>query len=82
MCNLAWEIAQANEIEIEALLDAVLRRYAILFPDWEVCTVSLQKSADRNEQLDRMIAMLQKMKTSFKRKGVSHMTHCGVLLRR
>ena len=57
-------IAQADEIEIEKLLKAVLRRYAVLYPDWEISTISLQKSSDRNEQLDRMIAMLQRMKTA------------------
>ena len=63
MFDLVKEIAQADEIEVEALLKAVLQRYAVLFPDWEVSTISLQKSSDRNEQLDQMIAVLQKMKT-------------------
>lgn len=48
--------------EIEKLLDVVLRRYEELFPDWEISTVSVCKSYDRNEQLDRMIAVLQGMK--------------------
>ena len=64
MVDLAEEIAHADEQEIEQLLKAVLQRYAVLFPDYEVSTVSLQKSSDRNEQLDRMIASLQKMKTT------------------
>ena len=63
MVDLVEEIAQANEIEVGKLLEAVLKRYAVLFPDWEISTVSLEKSSDRNEQLDRMIALLQKMKT-------------------
>ena len=57
-------IARADEIQIEKLLNAVLQRYAVLYPDWEISTISLQKSSDRNEQLDRMIAMLQRMKTA------------------
>ncbi len=61
MFDLVEEIAQADEVE--KLLEAVLRRYAQLFPDWEVSTISLEKSSDRNEQLDRIIEMLQKMKT-------------------
>jgi len=56
------EIAQVDDIEIEKLLKAVLQRYSVLFPDWEISTISIQKSADRNEQLDRMITMLQNMK--------------------
>ena len=63
MHDLVEGIAQANEEEIDTLLKAVLRRYAQLFPDWEVSTISLEKSSDRNEQLDRIIEMLQNMKT-------------------
>lgn len=63
MPDLVKEIAKADRAEIEKLLTAVLQRYAVLFPDWEVSTISLQKSVDRNEQIDRVIAMLQKMKT-------------------
>ena len=61
--DLVEEIAQADGVEIEKLLKAVLQRYAVLFPDWEVNTISLQKSSDRKEQIDRIIAMLQNMKT-------------------
>ena len=63
MFELIEKIEQADEEEIAILLKAVLERYAELFPDWEVSTVSVQKSFDRNAQLDRMIAVLQKMKT-------------------
>lgn len=64
MFDLAGEIAKADEVEVEELLKAVLRRYAELFPGWELSTISLQKSADPNEQIDRVIEVLQKMKTS------------------
>ena len=64
MVDLAEEIAHADEQEIEQLLKVVLQRYTVLFPDYEVSTVSLPKSSDRNEQLDCMIASLQKMKTT------------------
>ena len=63
MFELTEQITYADEQEIEQLLKAVLQRYAVLFPDYEISTVSLQKSSDRNEQLDRIIAALQKMKT-------------------
>ncbi|MBE6944335.1 MAG: hypothetical protein E7453_08840 [Ruminococcaceae bacterium] len=62
MFELTEKIAQASASEIEELLNAVLQRYSVLFPDWEISTISIQKSADRNEQLDRMITMLQNMK--------------------
>ena len=58
------EIEQADEITIEKLLTAVLQRYAVLFPDWEINTLSLQKSSDKNQQLDRIISTLHAMKTS------------------
>ena len=64
LLHIADKIAQADTLEIEMLLNAVLMRYAQLFPDWEICTISLQQDCDRNEQLDRIIDMLQKMKTS------------------
>ena len=64
MLDLAEEIAQADGAKIDKLLKAVLQRYAELFPDWELSTISLQKSSDRNEQLDRIIGVFEKMKTS------------------
>ena len=44
MVDLAEEIAHADEQVIEQLLKAVLQRYTVLFPDYEVSTVSLQKA--------------------------------------
>lgn len=64
MFDLVEEIARADGAAIDKLLKAVLQRYAVLYPDWEISTISLQKSSDRNEQLDRMIAILQRMKTA------------------
>ena len=61
--DLVEEIAAADAAEIEKLLKAVLQRYAVLFPDWEVSTISLQRSPDRNYQLDQIIAMLQQLKS-------------------
>ncbi len=63
MHDLMAAIKKVNEYEIEEVLQAVLNRYGELFPDWEVSAISLQKSKDRNEQLDRNIALLQKLKT-------------------
>ena len=55
-------IEQANAGDIEKLLDAVLRRYAVLYPDWDLNVFSVQKSVDENEQLDAMIGMLEHFK--------------------
>ena len=63
MTDLCERIAQANDVEIEQLLKAVLHRYSELFPDWDVRTISLHRSSDHNEQLDNFITMLEKMKT-------------------
>lgn len=38
--DLVEEIAQADATDIEKLLKAVLQRYAVLFPNWEVSTIS------------------------------------------
>ena len=63
MFELIKEIKNANSKEIISILNAALSRYSVLFPDWEISTISVFKSEDRNEQLDRMITLLEKMKT-------------------
>ena len=62
MDNVLDTIAQADGKYIETLLYAVLRRYAELFPEWEVRTISLERYKDPFVQLDRIIAMLEKLK--------------------
>ena len=62
MYNLTEKIAQVDGMEIEKIFHAVRKRYAELFPGWEVTMISIEKNADRNDQLDGMIAMLQNMK--------------------
>lgn len=63
MVDLVKEIAKVDDMEISNVLEAARKRYNELFPGCEVCTVSIEKSSDQNEQLDRMIAILQNMKT-------------------
>ena len=63
MDDLLEQIALVKENEIGDVLSAVLRRYGVLFPEWEISTVSVNKSEDRSEQIDRIIEMLEKMKT-------------------
>ncbi len=55
-------IKNAKPEELEDILKAVLARYGQVYPDWEVTVISLEKAEDRTEQLDRIIAMLEKMK--------------------
>lgn len=60
--DLAKEVEQANDVEIERLLKAVLHRHAVLFPDFELAVLCLKKKSDINEQLDEIITLLQKLK--------------------
>ena len=55
-------IKQAKPEELNDILLAVLDRYREVYPDWELTTISLEKAVDKNEQLDRMIALIEKMK--------------------
>ena len=64
MYDLLTAISKADDYVIGEILKAVLDRYAVLFPSWEVHAISLDKTEDRNEQLDRMIQVLENMKTS------------------
>ena len=64
MFDLEDEIARADSTQIENLLKAILDRYAVLFPDWEISAVPLPKSPQRDVQIDRMIAVLQGMKSA------------------
>ncbi len=64
MEDIFQKISQADEIEIEDILKAVLQRCTDLFPDRDVSIISLEKCTDTNEQLDRIIEMLQGWKTT------------------
>ena len=56
------QIAQVDDDHIQDVVRTAIKRYAELFPDWEIGTFSLQKSEDKNEQIDRMIAMLNHLR--------------------
>ena len=56
------QIKQTKPEELNDILLAVMERYREIFPDWELITISLEKAVDKNEQLDRIISMLDKMK--------------------
>lgn len=55
-------IKNAKPEEMNDILLAVRERYQELFPDWEVIIISLEKAVDKNEQLDRMIALMERLK--------------------
>ena len=64
MEQLLQEIRQTDADALEPLLNAVLARYSELFPEWEICTVSVHKESDRVAQLDSMISILEKLKAA------------------
>lgn len=54
-------INETGKEEIADVLDSVLFRYKQLFPDWEISVVSIDKTGDKNEQLNNMIHLIQNM---------------------
>jgi hypothetical protein len=57
-------INSLNETNINEVVEAVLSKYKALFPDWEIATFAVFMKEDRNVQLDNMIQLLEKLKTS------------------
>ena len=62
MQNLIAKIEQVDADHFAPVLSAVCKRYAALFPDWEVNVITIRKNDDRNAQIDSIIQMLQNMK--------------------
>lgn len=60
--DLLERIKTAKSEEINDLVTAVLARYRELFPDWDISIVSIEKNGDRNEQLDSIITLIEKLK--------------------
>ena len=63
MEEILRKIAQADGEAVDTLLTAVLARYGELYPDWEVCTMSVRKDEDKAKQIDAIIRRLEYMKT-------------------
>ena len=62
MEDLLAKITDINEYDIDRVLTAVLAQYHLLYPDWEINILSVPKYGDRNQQIDRTIALLNQMK--------------------
>lgn len=58
------QIRQAPPEDPEDIFKAVLARYGALYPNWEIIPVSIDRTADKNTQLDLMIALLEHLKES------------------
>ena len=63
MEEMLRKIAEADAEAVDTLLTAVLARYGELYPDWEVCTMSVRKDEDKAKQIDAIIRRLEYMKT-------------------
>ena len=57
-------ISEMDGDELHQVLNHVLFYLAELFPQWSVSVISMDKCEDKTEQIDRMIAFLEKMKDS------------------
>ena len=62
MDDIYIEIANLSAREINDVMNAVLSRYCELFPGWETGNYSIEKKGSRNEQIDRMVSVLEKLK--------------------
>lgn len=60
--DLLERIKAAKSEEINDLVVAVLARYRELFPDWDINIISIERKDNKNEQLDSIIAMIEKLK--------------------
>ena len=67
MERILEQIAQADEYQLNVLLNALLDRYQYVRPDMDVNVVCIEKTSDLNAQMDRMIDLLENMKASEKR---------------
>ena len=53
-------ISRADDFEISQIIQTVIRRYSVVYPDWEVMFLSLPKEPEeRREQLEQMLGTLK-----------------------
>ena len=62
MVEMIERINALGPDHIQDVLQAVLARYRVLYPDWELSVISLEKDRDKTAQLNRIIAALESMK--------------------
>ena len=60
--TISEQIKQAKPEDMSDIILAYHKRYMELYPDWEFFCFVMEKSADKNQQLDAMIDLLEKMK--------------------
>ena len=62
MQEILNQISCANEDQISILLDAVLERFHEVYPQWDIGTITIRKSGNIEEEVDRTIALLERLK--------------------
>lgn len=58
-------ISTASAEKVPELLMALLERYKIVFPDWEMVVLSIQKDGTAYEQISRTISRLERIRESY-----------------
>ena len=58
--NVLATIEQADDTQISQIIRAVIRRYGLVFPDWDVLFLSVPKDpSQRRLQLEHMLEQLK-----------------------
>ena len=61
MTDILARIEQADYEELDQIMDAVERRYAQVFPEWEVFYTAVHKEpALRRKELEELVAYIEK----------------------
>ena len=61
MRQVIEKIEQADDFEIQEIMDAVERRYAIAFPKWDVFYAAVHKDPElRRKDLEKLVAYIEK----------------------
>ena len=55
-------ISAADSGQIHILLDAVLEHFKVLYPKWEIGTMSIRKCENPAEEIDRVISLMESVK--------------------
>ena len=55
-------IAQADEMDIHELMDAVLDRYHVIYPEWEINTFVLPRSLgeERTKRFEKIVSFMKR----------------------
>ncbi|MBQ3252456.1 MAG: hypothetical protein IJB02_04365 [Oscillospiraceae bacterium] len=64
MADLTKLIAKASADEISGIWQPLLNRYKELFPDWDITILTIEKTQDRNKQIDNLIHIMESLRTA------------------